>query len=72
MKIHILMTGLRGDCQGYPQAAFKTKKDLKRYVKKEYPEARGINRMEPNELYWEDEQGRWFRCDDQIELVHYR
>lgn len=69
MKIHILMTGLRGDCQGYPEAAFKTKKALREFMRKEFPEARGTNRMEPNELYWEDEHGGWARCDTQIELV---
>lgn len=69
MKIHILMTGLRGNYHGYPEAAFKTKKALRNYIKSEFPEARGVNRMEPGELYWEDESGWWAKCDTQIDLI---
>lgn len=69
MKLYILMSGQIGDCQGYPHAAFKSKKDVRKYIKKHHPYIRGINRMEPNELYWEDELGSWFRCDDEIHLI---
>jgi hypothetical protein len=37
-------------------------------VKYEYPEAKGTNRMEPNELYWEHDIG-WLKCDDIIPLL---
>jgi hypothetical protein len=62
IKLFVLMVGSIGDSQGYPLAAFKTKSDLRKFVKYEYPEAKGTNRMEPNELYWEDDI-EWLRCD---------
>lgn len=68
IKLFVLMVGIRGDAQGYPLAAFKTKSDLRKFVKYEYPEARGTNRIEPNELYWEDDV-EWLRCDDTIPLL---
>jgi hypothetical protein len=37
-----------------PEAAFKTKKAMMAFIKQEYPDARGTNRMEKNELYWEE------------------
>ncbi len=67
-KLFVLMAGLTGDAQGYPVAAFKTKSDLRKFVKNEYPDARGTNRMEPNEMYWEDSSG-WVKCDDTIPLI---
>lgn len=68
-KVFVLMGGLVGDAQGYPIAVFKTKKDLRKFVKSEYPEVRGTNRMEPNELYWEDDNLGWLKCDDIAPLL---
>jgi len=68
IKLFVLMVGIRGDAQGYPLAAFKTKSDLRKFVKYEYPEAKGTNRIEPNELYWEDDI-EWLRCDDTTPLL---
>lgn len=62
IKLFVLMVGSIGDSQGYPLAAFKTKSDLRKFVKYEYPEAKGTNRIKPNELYWEDDI-EWLRCD---------
>lgn len=64
-KIYILMSGLKGDCQGYPEAAFKSKSDLRKYIKTNHPDSKGTNRMYKDELYWECEIG-WLRCDDEI------
>ncbi len=50
-----------------PESAFKTKKALKEYIKKEYPDAKGINRMEKNELYWEL-AGGYFSVEE-VELI---
>ena len=49
------------------EAAFKTKKALKKYIKQEYPDAKGTNRMEKNELYWELDGG-YFSCEE-VELI---
>lgn len=68
IKLFVLMAGTVGDAQGYPIAVFKTKKDLRKFVKSEYPEAKGTNRIEPNEMYWEDDTG-WLKCDDIIPLL---
>jgi hypothetical protein len=57
MKIYLLSSGLIGDGSAAPEAAFTTKKAMLAYIKKEYPDARGTNRMEKDELYWEYELG---------------
>jgi len=62
IKLFVLMIGSIGDSQGYPLAVFKTKSDLRKFVKYEYPEAKGTNRIKPNDLYWEDDI-EWLRCD---------
>jgi hypothetical protein len=49
MKIYILSSGLIG-CDTLPEAAFKTKKDMNAYIKKEYPDAKLYAK-----LYWEDD-----------------
>jgi hypothetical protein len=67
MKIYILFSGHISCDKGSPIAAFKTKKALREFVREEYPDARGPNRMEKNEMYWEDECW-WIKCDDQIDL----
>ena len=50
-----------------PEAAFKTKKALKEYIKKEYPDAKGTNRVEKDELYWELD-GEYFNVEE-VELI---
>jgi hypothetical protein len=49
MKIYILSSGLIGDA-ALPEAAFKTKKDMNAYIKKEYPDAKLYGK---SFLYWE-------------------
>jgi hypothetical protein len=66
MKIYILLNAFKGDGRGLPEAAFKTKKAMMAYIRKEFPDARGTNRMEKNELYWEDET-MWYNAET-IEL----
>jgi hypothetical protein len=67
-KVFVLMTGIVGDDQGYPIAVFKNKKDLRKFVKSEFPKAKGTNRIEPDEMYWENDLG-WFKCDDPTPLL---
>jgi hypothetical protein len=65
MKIYVLLNG--HGANGLPEAAFKTKKALRDYIKQEYPDAKGTNRMEKDELYWELDGG-WFNCEE-VELL---
>ena len=67
MKIYILSSGFLGCCGDLPEAAFKTKKTMLKYLKKKYPNAKGLNRMEKNENYWEDDT-MWLWAD-KIELL---
>jgi hypothetical protein len=64
MKIYILFHGWRNNTTGYPDAAFKSKKSVRDYVKKKYPEYKGIARVEPNEMYWQS-QYEWLKCEDE-------
>ena len=66
MKIYILSSNFKGNDRCLPDAAFKTKKSMMAYIRKEFPDARGTNRMEKNELYWEDET-MWYNAET-IEL----
>ena len=52
--IYLLSTGFLSESRALPEAAFKTKKAMMAFIKQEYPDARGTNRMEKNELYWEE------------------
>lgn len=62
MNIYILSTALRGETKGLPEAAFKTKKAMMEYIRTEYADAKGTNRMEKNELYWEHDTG-WINAE---------
>jgi hypothetical protein len=62
MEIYILSSAFKSNDRGLPDAAFKTKKALLAYIRKEFPDARGTNRMEKNELYWEDET-MWYNAE---------
>jgi len=62
MKIYILSSGIQGCSNDLPEAAFKTKKAMTSYIKKHYPNAIGKSRIEPDELYWEDES-MWLWAD---------
>jgi hypothetical protein len=55
MKIYILSSGFIECNNDLPEAAFKTKKAMLKYIKENYPNAKGLNRMEKNENYWEDD-----------------
>ena len=66
MKIYILSSGLIGR-DTLPEAAFKTKKAMLKYIKENYPNAKGLKRMEKNENYWEDDT-MWLWAD-KIELL---
>lgn len=61
-KIYILLHGYKNESCGYPIAAFLKKKDLISFVKKEHPEMKAKNRIEPSEMYWQSEDD-WMRCD---------
>ena len=62
MTIYVLSSAFKGSDRGLPDAAFKTKKALLAYIKREYPDAKGTNRMEKNELYWED-GSMWYNAE---------
>ena len=67
MKIYILSSGFIGCSSDLPEAAFKTKKAMLKYIKENYPNAKGLKRMEKNENYWEDDT-MWLWAD-KIELL---
>ena len=67
MKIYILSSGLQGCSNDLPEAAFKTHKAMLKYIKENYPDAKGTSRVEPNEHYWEDDS-MWLWAD-KIELI---
>ena len=58
---------MAGCSNDLPEAAFKTKKAMLKYIKENYPNAKGLNRMEKNENYWEDDT-MWLWAD-KIELL---
>lgn len=60
--IYVLSSAFKGSDRGLPDAAFTTKKAMLAYIKREYPEARGSNRMEKNEMYWEDDT-MWYNAE---------
>lgn len=69
MKVYILFHGWRNNCNGYPVAAFKSKKAVRDYVVKKFPDMKGTQRLEPNEMYWQSED-YWLRCEDErINLI---
>ena len=64
MKIYILSSGFLGCCSDLPEAAFKTKKAMLKYLKKIYPNAKELKK---NGNYWEDDT-MWLWAD-KIELL---
>ncbi len=64
MKVYILFQGWRNSSNGYPIAAFRTKKQLRKWVKDNYPDYKGIGRVDPNEMYWQEEF-YWLKCEDE-------
>jgi hypothetical protein len=64
MKIYILFQGWRNNCANHPIAAFRSKKSVRDYVRKNYPDYQGVQRMEPNQMYWQSEY-EWLRCEDE-------
>lgn len=67
MKIYILSSGMAGCSNDLPEAAFKTKKAMLKYIKENYPNAKGLKRQSKNENYWEDDT-MWL-WSDKIELL---
>ena len=69
MKVYILFHGYRNNCNGYPVAAFKSKKSVREFVPKKYPEFQGKHRIEPSEMYWES-GSEWLKCEDyQVQVI---
>lgn len=64
MKIYILFQGYRNNSNGGPIAAFRTKKQLRKWVKENYPTYEAIGRVDPNEMYWQ-EDFYWLKCEDE-------
>jgi len=62
MKVYILFQGNRNNSNGLPIAAFRTKKLVRDYVKKNYPDYEAIGRVDPNEMYWQEEFN-WLKCE---------
>ena len=65
---YILFEGSAGSDEGTPVRVFLNKSILRGYVSKKYPDARGVNRETPSELYWETSDG-WLRCRSAIDQV---
>ena len=63
MRVYILFHGYRNNTNGYPVAAFRTKKALRDFVKKQ-PPFKAVARIEPNEMYWQSEY-EWMKAEDQ-------
>jgi hypothetical protein len=64
MKIYILFQGYRNNSNGLPVAAFRTKKSVRDYVKDNYPDYKGVARVDPNKMYWQEEF-YWLKCEDE-------
>ena len=67
MKIYILSSGLHGCSNDLPEAAFKTQKSMLKYIKENYPDAKGTSCVKSNKHYWEDDS-MWLWAD-KIELL---
>lgn len=64
MKIYILFQGWRNNSNGCPIAAFRTKKQLRKWVKDKYPDYKVIGRVDPNEMYWQEEF-YWLKAENE-------
>jgi hypothetical protein len=64
MKVYILFHGYRNNSRGYAVAAFRTKKRLRAYIAKQFPEFKPTGRFEPNEMYWQDDHA-WLKSEDE-------
>ena len=64
MRVYILFHGYRNNTNGYPVAAFRTKKALRDFVRKHHPDYKGVARIDPNEMYWQSEY-EWMKAEDQ-------
>jgi len=64
MRVYILFHGHRNNSRGYTVAAFRSKKRLRAYVAKEFPEFKPTGRFEANEMYWQCEY-EWMKAEDQ-------
>jgi hypothetical protein len=64
MKVYILFQGWRNNSNGHQIAAFRTKKQLRKWVKDNYPDYKGVGRVDPNEMYWQEEFF-WLKCEDE-------
>ena len=63
MRVYILFHGHRNNSRGYTVAAFRSKKRLRAYVAKEFPEFKPTGRFEANEMYWQDDHA-WLKSED--------
>jgi hypothetical protein len=62
VKVFVLFEG----CAGSPpdvMAVFETKERLCQVMRSEFPKAKARNRKFPSELYWEEDDGFWFRAE---------
>ena len=62
MTIYLLSSGVTGSGGAVPEAAFTTKKAMIAYIRREYADAKGTNRMDKDELYWEHDIG-WLMAE---------
>lgn len=63
MKVFVLFEGHAGspaDVLG----VFETKQKLRDVMRAEFPKAKARMRKFPSELYWEDDDGFWFRAEE--------
>lgn len=59
----VLYEGHAGSEQSVVMAVFETKEMLCAVMRSEFPKAKARNRKCPTELYWEDDDGFWFRAE---------
>lgn len=62
-KVFVLVEGLAGSTSAIV-GVFPSKKAVRSYMRSEFPKATGAGREFASELYWEDDDGFWWRADE--------
>ena len=63
MKAFVLYEGCVGSDRPDVMGVFETKETLCAVMRAEFPKAKARNRKCPSELYWENDDGFWFRAE---------
>jgi hypothetical protein len=65
VKVFVLFEGYGGG-PAQVLGVFANKKRLCGIMAKEFPSAKPRNRKSPSELYWEEDDGAWFRAEQVV------